>query len=119
MGILSELNRLSAAEDFFRYLEVDYEADVLAMARLHILRRFGEYLERHTFEGLDEASARSECRALLRSAHDDFDVRSDRGERGCKGPVDAAHPSARGLIPAAALNRARRSAQASAGHLPK
>ncbi|MGA2451150.1 MAG: nitrogenase-stabilizing/protective protein NifW [Polyangiaceae bacterium] len=119
MAILAELNRLSTAEDFFRYLEVDYEADALAPARLRILRRFGEYLESHSLEGLDDASARSECRALLRAAHDDVLGQSARGERSAEEMQGIAHPSAHGLIPVSALSRGRPSPRARDGHLPK
>jgi len=67
---LSRLNGLSAAEDFFEALDVPYDPRVLAVSRLHVLKRFQEYLI--AYEAPDEIILR-EC---LKRAHDDF-VRSD------------------------------------------
>ena len=44
MSALEQLRKLSSAEDFFETLGVSYDPAVLRVARLHILRRMGEYL---------------------------------------------------------------------------
>ena len=44
MSALEQLRKLSSAEDFFDALGVSYDPTVLRVARLHILRRMGEYL---------------------------------------------------------------------------
>jgi nitrogenase-stabilizing/protective protein len=44
MNIVDRLARLSSAEDFFHELDVPYDPAVLNVARLHILRRMGEYM---------------------------------------------------------------------------
>ena len=44
MTILDDLRKLSSAEEFFDVLGVDYDPAVIRVARLHILRRMGEYL---------------------------------------------------------------------------
>ena len=44
MTILDDLRKLSSAEEFFDVLGVDYDPAVVHVARLHILRRMGEYL---------------------------------------------------------------------------
>jgi len=44
MDIMENLHRLSSAEDFFRELQIPYDPAVLNVARLHILRRMGQYL---------------------------------------------------------------------------
>jgi nitrogenase-stabilizing/protective protein len=44
MNIVDTLARLSSAEDFFSALDLPYDPAVLNVARLHILRRMGEYL---------------------------------------------------------------------------
>ncbi|MGO8918706.1 MAG: nitrogenase stabilizing/protective protein NifW [Stellaceae bacterium] len=75
MSVLEELGQLSAAEEFFVALDLPYDPNIVNVARLHILRRMGEYLRRDEFAGFDEAAARAACRAHLEKAYGDF-VRS-------------------------------------------
>lgn len=71
--ILADLSRLSAAEEFFDYLELPYDPQVVRVNRLHILKRFQKYLlsaeapkERH------QAQLRVFYRGLLEAAYQDF-----------------------------------------------
>jgi nitrogenase-stabilizing/protective protein len=41
MRTLEQLAHLSRAEDFFRFFGLEYDPRVLAVHRLHVLRRFG------------------------------------------------------------------------------
>jgi len=45
MSMLERLQKLSAAEEFFQALDVPFEAQKLAVIRLHVLARFQGYLE--------------------------------------------------------------------------
>jgi nitrogenase-stabilizing/protective protein len=72
MGVLEDLNRLSAAEEFFHYLDVPFEPRVLHVARLHILKRMGQYLTRAALPSSDEAQLRACCREQLAAAYADF-----------------------------------------------
>jgi nitrogenase-stabilizing/protective protein len=85
MSVLDELERLSAAEDFFTFLEVPFEASVVQVARLHILRRMGQYLKGSQidgiFEGLSDAEVRALCREHLKQAYLDFVKSSPIQER--------------------------------------
>lgn len=76
MSVLDELGRLSAAEEFFAFLDVPYEASIVQVARLHILRRMGQYLKGSQidglFEGLSDAEIRALCREHLEQAYQDF-----------------------------------------------
>lgn len=89
MAVLEEMRRLSAAEDFFRYLELPYDADVVNVARLHILRRMGEYLRKDHLEGLSNDSLRERCREHLKVAYADFVASSPLQERVFKVHRDA------------------------------
>lgn len=74
--LLKDLGRLSAAEEFLDYFGVAYEPAVVHVNRLHILKRFHQYLR--TTSGimeLDQAALRHTCRGLLTRAYEDF-VRS-------------------------------------------
>ena len=76
MSVLDELGRLSAAEEFFTFLDVPFEATIVQVARLHILRRMGQYLKGSQidgiFEGLSDAEVRALCREHLEQAYQDF-----------------------------------------------
>ena len=73
--LLNEMARLSAAEEFFALLDVPYDPQALHVHRLHILKRFQQYLAATPPDATDEDALRDACRALLTRAHDDF-VRS-------------------------------------------
>jgi len=66
------LSELSSAEEFLNFLEVEYDPRVVNVNRLHILKRFNQYMAQHSFSGQDEAQLREEYRALLQRAYQDF-----------------------------------------------
>ncbi len=72
----SQLAKLSSAEEFLNFFEIDYDQSVVNVNRLHILKRFNQYLR--TTPGtdkMDDETLRSTCRDLLIKAYEDF-VRS-------------------------------------------
>lgn len=70
--LLSRLPQLSSAEDFFRLFDLPYNEAVLNVSRLHILKRFQQYLAREPLDALDDDAQFARCRALLARAHEDF-----------------------------------------------
>ena len=64
-SIATEMSKLSSAEEFLDFLEVEYQQSVVNVNRLHILKRFNQYLARHAFSGTTEAAIRAEYRVLL------------------------------------------------------
>ena len=70
--IVQRLKSLSSAEDFFATLGVPYDEAVLRVARLHILKRMGEYLAVENLESLPDAVAAARARAMLERAYADF-----------------------------------------------
>ena len=70
--ILSRLKTLTSAEEFFAALNVRYDADKLATARLHILKRMGDYLASDDLDGLPDGIAAARARAMLQRAYEDF-----------------------------------------------
>ena len=106
MTIFDDLRRLSAAEEIFAYLDVAYDPAVLRVARLHILRRMGDYLRREPLAELDEAGSRERCRGFLRAAYADFERRSPLEERVFKVLKDAVRPKPSGaFVPLTALRK--------------
>lgn len=81
MGILEQLKSQSSAEDFFVRLGVPYDRQVLNVARLHILKRMGQYLAAETFPGKSDAEIEAACRDTLERAYADFVRSSPLAER--------------------------------------
>lgn len=72
-----QLARLSSAEDFLNLLEIPYDERVVQVKRLHILKRFHDYLKRSAnVDTLDDKELRVLYVALLTQAYNDF-VTSD------------------------------------------
>jgi nitrogenase-stabilizing/protective protein len=102
--ILGQLNRASSAEDFFTLLGVEYDVKVLNVARLHILRRMGQYLVSEDFSGLADVAVAERCKAVLEQAYADFVTSSPLDQRVFKVLKDAvAPPKPRNFVPLTTL----------------
>jgi nitrogenase-stabilizing/protective protein len=77
MSFEEEIEDMESAEDFLQYFELEYDATVVHVNRLHILQRFHDYLSKGG-ENIpeDETSKRAVYRQLLARAYHDF-VESD------------------------------------------
>ncbi|MGA2895826.1 MAG: nitrogenase stabilizing/protective protein NifW [Xanthobacteraceae bacterium] len=91
--MLEQLNMASAAEDFFALLGVDYDAKVVNVARLHILRRMAQYLAKEDFAGLPDAVVAERCKDMLEKAYRDFVVSTPIDQRVFKVLKDAVVPA--------------------------
>jgi len=94
-GILAQLNGASSAEEFFALLGVDYDAKVVNVARLHILRRMGQYLAGEDFTGAADDVVAERCRAVLERAYADFVASTPIDQRVFKVLKDAVAPQAK------------------------
>jgi nitrogenase-stabilizing/protective protein len=92
-SIIEELKKTSCAEDFFTLLKVDYDPKVVNVARLHILRRMGEYLFSEDFASFSNEEAVERCKAFLEQAYEDFTKSSPIAERLFKVHKDAVKPA--------------------------
>ena len=96
MTMLDQLEGLSSAEDFLEFLGVDYEPSVVHVARLHIMRRMGQYLRSSEVEGAlasaDDAALFALCKEHLAQAYADFVASSPIAERVFKVHRDAIQP---------------------------
>ena len=97
MTMLEQLSKLSSAEEFFHLLDVPYDPTILNVARLHILRRMGEYLKHAPATAVEE-SERAYFRAHLLRAYEDFAQSSPLDERVFKVLKDAVRVKSRPLI---------------------
>ena len=91
-SIIEELKKTSSAEDFFTLLKVEYEPQILNVARLHILRRMGEYLFKEDFSSFSDEEAIEKCKTFLEQAYVDFTKSSPIAERLFKVHKDAVKP---------------------------
>lgn len=80
-NILERLRGLSSAEEFFHTLGILYDAKVLNVARLHILKRMGQYLAEEDFEGLPDRVIAARARSTLERAYSDFEAASPLSQR--------------------------------------
>jgi len=92
VNMLDRLNKASAAEEFFQLLDVAYDPKLLNVARLHILRRMGQYLVSEDFAGVSNDDVAERCKAVLEQAYNDFVVSSPLDQRVFKVLKDAVAP---------------------------
>jgi nitrogenase-stabilizing/protective protein len=105
MNVLDELGTLSTAEDFFEFLGVAYDPEILDVARLHILKRMGEYLRKNkdALSRADGRAARALCRAQLERAYRDFVESTPLEQRVFKVLQDAVAAPATSLVQLSAI----------------
>lgn len=73
---INRLKALSSAEEFLEFFGVSYDKPVVHVNRLHILKRFYQYLHKaEGLEGLGDVEMFQRYRAMLVQAYQDF-VRS-------------------------------------------
>ena len=81
-SLIQRLKALSSAEDFMRFFGVPYEERVVHVNRLHILKRFYQYLHKADDLGLlDDVGLFRRYRELLVRAYADFVVSTPAQER--------------------------------------
>jgi nitrogenase-stabilizing/protective protein len=74
--LVQRLTQLSAAEEFLDFFGVPYEQAVINVSRLHVLKRFYQYMRQEQgLDVLDDVAMFKRLRALLAQAYGDF-VRS-------------------------------------------
>jgi len=92
-SVLDQMQKASSAEDFFALLGVDYDAKLVNVVRLHILRRMGQYLKSEDFAGLPDTVVAERCKAVLEQAYADFVKSSPLDQRVFKVLKDAVAPA--------------------------
>ena len=90
--ILARMKAASSAEDIFALLGVGYDAKVMNVARLHILKRMGEYLASEDFSGLPDSVVAARCKSVLERAYEDFVTSSPLQQRVFKALKNAVAP---------------------------
>ncbi|MCC8955575.1 nitrogenase stabilizing/protective protein NifW [Bradyrhizobium sp. Pear77] len=88
-SILDRLSKASSAEEFFSLLGVKYDPRIVDVARLHILKRMGQYFANEQFAGVAEPDIRARCKAMLEQAYADFVASSPIEQRVFKVLKDA------------------------------
>lgn len=91
-NVLARMKTFSSAEDFFTGLGVPFDPAVLRVARLHILKRMGEYVGGDDLDGLPDRVVIARCRTYLERAYLDFASSSPLEQRVFKVLKDAVAP---------------------------
>ena len=102
---VTELGKLSSAEEFFEALGVAFDPAVLRVKRLHILKRFQHYLGTDPGANCSEEEIQAFYRGALEAAYRDFVTSDALTERVFKVLQDAVPAPA--FVPIAALERFR------------
>lgn len=97
MTLRKKLEALSSAEDFFLLLDIPFDPEVLRVARLHILRRMGEYLQKST-AAEDQEYEYELYRSYLLQAYLDFVHSTPLQERVFKVHQQAVAPAQSPLV---------------------
>jgi nitrogenase-stabilizing/protective protein len=72
-GLIQKLKALSSANEFLEFFGVEYDKAVVHVNRLHILKRFYQYLHRaQDLDGLNEIDMFRRYREFLVQAYTDF-----------------------------------------------
>ncbi|MFP5477824.1 MAG: nitrogenase stabilizing/protective protein NifW [Gammaproteobacteria bacterium] len=72
-NFLQQLKALSSAEDFLQFFGVPFEQKVVNVSRLHILKRFFQYIRQaQSLDPSDELQMFTTYRSLLQRAYGDF-----------------------------------------------
>jgi nitrogenase-stabilizing/protective protein len=72
-SLADKLKQLSAAEDFLQFFGVPHDMEVVNVSRLHILKRFYQYIRQEPNLPQDHEQALYQCyRGLLIKAYEDF-----------------------------------------------
>ncbi len=90
MDLLQRLKALSSANEFLEFFGIEYDERVVHVNRLHILKRFYQYLHQakglpsgsaEGLTGLDEVELFRRYREMLRQAYQDFTTSSASKEK--------------------------------------
>ncbi|GLR90055.1 nitrogenase-stabilizing/protective protein NifW [Bradyrhizobium iriomotense] len=104
-GILFQLSKAAAAEEFFELLGVKYDPKIVNVARLHILRRMGQYLAAEDLTAATDAEVAERCKAVLERAYADFVTSSPIDQRVFKVLKEAVAPRPKKAPPFVQLDR--------------
>ncbi|WP_428422195.1 nitrogenase stabilizing/protective protein NifW [Methylibium sp.] len=81
-GLIQKLKALSSANEFLDFFGIDYDERVVHVNRLHILKRFYQYLHRaEGLDALDEVEMFRRYREMLVQAYQDFTASSAAQEK--------------------------------------
>ena len=91
-NILAAVKAAASAEEIFALLGVAYDRKVMNVARLHILKRMGDYLAQENVEDSAPDVAAARCKAVLERAYLDFVTSSPLQQRVFKVLKEAGAP---------------------------
>ncbi|MBK5945146.1 hypothetical protein CCR83_01455 [Rhodobacter veldkampii DSM 11550] len=104
-ALLSQITAAASAEDMFALLDLPFRPEVLNVARLHVLKRFGEYLARTEMDGLSDQAVFLIAREALAHAHQDFETSTPLEQKVFKVLANA-RPQRPAFVPLAGLRLA-------------
>ncbi|WP_343674243.1 nitrogenase stabilizing/protective protein NifW [Paraburkholderia heleia] len=81
-GFIKQLESLSSAEDFLQFFRISFDQKVVNVSRLHILKRFFQYIRQQDALPQDnEAAVFALYHGLLLKAYNDFVISTPAEEK--------------------------------------
>ncbi|SDC76474.1 nitrogenase stabilizing/protective protein NifW [Paraburkholderia lycopersici] len=81
-GFIEQLKSLSSAEDFLQFFGIAFDQKVVNVSRLHILKRFFQYIrQQETLPQDNETAMFTVYHGLLQKAYTDFVVSTPAEEK--------------------------------------
>jgi len=101
-SVLDDIARLSSAEEIFTFLLLPFRQDVLNVARLHIMKAFGQKLRKIDLDTMDADGAFLAAREALKETYEQFESSSPR-EQGVLAVFSRTAPKGGNFVPFTAL----------------
>ncbi|EEW25362.1 nitrogenase stabilizing/protective protein NifW [Rhodobacter ferrooxidans] len=105
-SVLAQIQALPSTEAIFEFLDVPYNPEVVNVARLHILKRMGVYLQPASLSGQSDATILAAAKDALRRAHADFETSTPLQEKVFKVLANANAKRSPRLVPLSAIRPA-------------
>jgi len=72
MSTLTEFNKITDAEAYFEFFQLPYDAKVVNINRLHILKKFSQFVAEIDQSDIDESDRLTQYRSALVRAYETF-----------------------------------------------
>lgn len=73
MGTLAEFKEITDTEDFFDFFDLEYDERLVYVKRFHIMKKYGEMVQKAQEQNLDEETFLAYCKFALLTVYKNFE----------------------------------------------